>query len=147
MVIAICQIRTCDSARHYPLTHALHAASLHPIPPCCTAHNVLQVHHDLGQELLYVRCKGVPRGPHRGAPGRAHGVAVHLTVVPQALVKGKALQLLGIELAGLVLENERGALVIAQTVALICPEKASQQRHRPHMYAHRPHTGAMYIHT
>lgn len=52
-------------------------------------------------------------------------MAVDLTVVPQALVKGKALQLLGIELAGLVLENGRGALVIAQTVALICPEKAS----------------------
>ena len=65
--------------------------TLHPIPSCFTAHNVLQVHHDLGQELLYAGCKGVPCSPHCGAPGRAHGVAVNLTVVTQALVKGKAL--------------------------------------------------------
>lgn len=39
-------------------------------------------------------------------------MAVNLTVVTQALVKGKALQLFGIELTGFALKEGRGTLVI-----------------------------------
>ena len=82
----------------------------HPGQPLPTplAHNVPLVHYSLGQELLYARCKGVPGSPHCDAPGRTHGGAGDLAVVPKALVKGKALQLLGVELAQLVLRGGGG---------------------------------------
>jgi len=46
-------------------------------------------------------------------------VAVNLTVVTQALVEGKALQLFGIELTGFALKEGRGAFMIGQMMALI----------------------------